>query len=275
MNNIHKTLEKYFLYLNSVKIVSKNTEISYRKDLQLFEDFLLKNSISDFNQISEKIIKKYILFLVQFNFSKTTISRKLSSLRSFFDYLMMNDIIKVNPLVNVSNPKTIRKIPKFLPQEELNLILDDLQNDPENLSDWAILELLYGEGLRVSELCNLKISNINLAQSLIEVTGKGNKTRIIPLGKSASLAISKYLSSRNIKSNYLFTNKKGDKLYPRKIYRIVQKYLKEISEDGKVYPHALRHSFATHMLQKGADLRSIKEMLGHENLSTTQIYTHV
>lgn len=254
---------------------SDNTINAYKKDIETFLNYLEESSIEKVDLIGEKTIRRFLLHLGKFNYSRTSVSRKLSSLRGFFEYLLQNDLITSNPISNISNPKTSRKLPKYIEQKELIGVLDRLKKDKENLLAWAIIELLYGCGLRVSELCSLKEEDVDLPQSTIKVLGKGQKHRIVPIGNHAKEAISELLKSKSTKSKFLFQTEKGAKLYPKLVYRIVKNFLADITEDGKIYPHALRHSFATHMLNRGADLKSIKELLGHENLSTTQIYTHV
>lgn len=254
---------------------SDNTINAYKKDIETFLNYLEESSIQKVDLIGEKTIRRFLLHLGKFNYSRTSVSRKLSSLRGFFEYLHQNDFITSNPISNISNPKTSRKLPKYIEQKELIGVLERLKKDKENLFGWSIIELLYGCGLRVSELCSLKEEDVDLTQSTIKVLGKGQKHRIVPIGNHAKDAISELLKSKSTRSKYLFLTEKGAKLYPKLVYRLVKNFLADITEDGKIYPHALRHSFATHMLNRGADLKSIKELLGHENLSTTQIYTHV
>lgn len=254
---------------------SNNTINAYKKDIETFLNYLEESSIQKVDLIGEKTIRRFLLHLGKFNYSRTSVSRKLSSLRGFFEYLHQNDFITSNPISNISNPKTSRKLPKYIEQKELIGVLERLKKDKENLFGWSIIELLYGCGLRVSELCSLKEDDVDLPQSTIKVLGKGQKHRIVPIGTHAKNAISELLKSKSTRSKYLFQTEKGAKLYPKLVYRLVKKFLVDITEDGKIYPHALRHSFATHMLNRGADLKSIKELLGHENLSTTQVYTHV
>ncbi|MBM4174628.1 MAG: tyrosine recombinase XerC [Ignavibacteria bacterium] len=254
---------------------SHHTISAYKKDIEIFLDFLKESSIEKLELIGEKTIRRFLLHLGTYNYSRTTISRKLSSLRSFFDFLLQNDLIAINPVSNISNPKFSRKLPKFIEQKELVNVLNYLKKDKENLPAWAIIELLYGCGLRVSEICSLKVEDIDLENSTIKIFGKGKKHRIIPVGTYAKEAINLMVEKNKSNSKFLFHTEKGEPLYPKLIYRIVKNFLSDITEDGKIYPHALRHSFATHMLNRGADLKSIKELLGHENLSTTQIYTHV
>ncbi len=254
---------------------SSHTISAYKKDIEVFVDFLKESSIEKLELIGEKNIRRFLLHLGKYNFSRTSISRKLSSLRNFFDFLLQNDWIAINPVSNISNPKLTRKLPKFIEQKDLVNVLNYLKKDKENLLVWAIIELLYGCGLRVSEICSIRVEDIDLDNSTIKIFGKGKKHRIIPVGTHAKEAINLMIENNQFNSKFLFHTEKGEPLYPKLIYRLVKNFLSDITEDGKIYPHALRHSFATHMLNRGADLKSIKELLGHENLSTTQIYTHV
>ncbi len=278
MTQLRQTANKFLVYLKTASGYSKNTVEAYRNDLNYFINFISENSfppLADLNQLTEKILRKYLIYLGQFNFSKTTLSRRLSSLRAFFDYLIQNDFIESNPVINLSNPKLPKKLPRYIEEDDLVGLLNQLTNDPENLTAWAVIELLYDTGLRVSELCDLKTEDIDLNRKVLKIIGKGSKERIVPLGNYAIEVIRRISEQRVNNSKYFFTTVKGGRLYPKFIYRIVKRFLSEVSEDGKISPHVLRHSFATHMLNKGADLKAIKELLGHENLSTTQIYTHV
>ena len=202
----------------------------------------------------------------------------MAALRSLFKFAFQNDLINENPLLLIKNPKSKRKLPEVISNDTLPKIfnaVDEIEAKPELIT--VIFELLYGSALRVSELCNLKYKDYNDNKGQLVVLGKGSKARIVPVGEKASLAIKTYLNMNPVtsKDEYLIRTKKNDKLYPRLVHRIVNKYLSKVSDIKKKSPHILRHSAATHMLDNGADLRAVKEILGHENLSTTQIYTHV
>lgn len=275
MNEIDKNIIKFLEYLTISRKYSKNTLHSYQKDLKNFSSYLKELGIEEFNRISKKIVQKFMIFLSQRNLSPKTISRHLSSLRSFYKFLAFNDIIDKNPLEDISNPKIPQKTVKYLDEHSLTDLLNLMEQDYEIRNHYLILEILYSTGLRVSELCNLKKSNIDFDNNFIRILGKGNKVRIIPITEKLKNILLELVKKNNSQDDYLFKTKNGGKLYPKYIERIVKKYLSEISEDGKVYPHLIRHTFATHLLKRGADIRSIKELLGHESLETTTVYAHV
>ncbi len=279
---ISEQIEEYLLYLSGIKRYSENTVISYKNDLYEFIDFCSEKEIFKPIQLTERFFKNYLIKLNSDNLNKTSISRKLSSLRGFLKYLIKNEIIEENPLKNISNPKTQRKLPETLSLDSLmdifNLI-DEIEKDVnKNLVVKSIFELLYGSALRVSELCNLKINNIDFERKLLRISGKGSKIRIVPIGESSINVLRSIITKNDTiidKDIFLLKTEDGNKLYPRYVYRIVNKYISLVSDISKKSPHVLRHSAATHMLDRGADLLAVKEILGHENLSTTQIYTHV
>lgn len=275
MNEIEKNITKFLEYLTSSRKYSKNTLHSYQKDLKNFSSYLKELGIEEFNRISKKIVQKFMIFLSQRNLSPKTISRHLSSLRSFYKFLVFNDIIDKNPLEDISNPKIPKKTVKYLDENSLTYLLNLMEQDYEIRNHYLILEILYSTGLRVSELCNLKKSNIDFDNNFIRILGKGNKVRNIPITEKLKCIFLELVEKNNSQDDYLFKTKNGGKLYPKYIERIVKKYLSDISEDGKVYPHLIRHTFATHLLKRGADIRSIKELLGHESLETTTVYAHV
>jgi len=274
------TIKNYLSELDGVKRVSKNTLQSYTKDLQQFSDFLITKKITKHNSITEKIIRHFIVKLNEQNLTRTSISRKLSVLRGYFNFLQKQEIILENPLANISNPKTIRSLPEIITLDSFEKILKLLDEEGrDNTQQKLIFELLYGCALRVSEVCNLNNGDIDLDRKSIRVLGKGNKTRIVPFGEKSIAVYKEFLSKHKItKENYskaLFVTKNNKRIYPRLVSRLVRKYLSLVSDVSKKSPHVLRHAAATHMLDKGADLLGVKEILGHENLSTTQIYTHV
>ncbi len=275
MNNIEYLIEKFLEYIKSYRKFSQNTLLSYQKDLDNFLTFLKDNEILDINRISKRTIQKFMIYLSEKNLSPRSISRHLSSLRSFYNFLIFNDFININPMEEIQNPKLPQKIVKYFDEDSINEILDLMEKDGEILQDFAIMEILYATGLRVSEICELTKSNIDFESEIIKVKGKGNKIRIIPM-TTRLIEILKKLNIDKLENNQtIFRTKRGGKLYPKYIERIVKKYLSDISEDGRVYPHIIRHTFATHLLDRGADIGAIKELLGHESLETTTIYTHV
>lgn len=260
-------------YLELERNYSNNTSLSYVKDVTLFSDFIKK----DLFLVDKKDIEKYIRSL---NKSSKTISHIISSLKSFYNYYMRMGNIKSNPTDEIDRPKIEKKIPEFLTLEEVSSLLNFEVNNEFEARNKAILELLYSSGLRISELTSLELSNIDLDECLVRVMGKGSKERIVPLGDYAIDALKEYiyfyrpiLNKNN--SSYVFLNNRGGVLSRQFIFKVIKEECIKKGIRKNVSPHTLRHTFATHLLKNGADLRIIQELLGHENLSTTQIYTHL
>ena len=260
-------------YLELERNYSNNTSLSYVKDVTLFSDFIKK----DLLLVVKLDIEKYIRSL---NKSSKTISHVISSLKSFYNYYMRIGNIKSNPTDEIDRPKIEKKIPEFLTLEEVSSLLNFEVNNEFEARNKAILELLYSSGLRISELTNLELSNIDLDECLVRVMGKGSKERIVPLGDYAIDALKEYiyfyrpmLNKNN--SSYVFLNNRGGILSRQFIFKVIKEECIKKGIRKNVSPHTLRHTFATHLLKNGADLRIIQELLGHENLSTTQIYTHL
>jgi len=276
--NIDELIEKYLSEIKNIRRYSNNTIKSYKTDLEEFIVYCIDKQKTDISGMTERFIKSYLMFLSEKNLDKKTIARKLASIRSAFKYAFQKDLISENPLSLISNPKSNRKLPEVV---STNLILQIYKLAEESDENYelvkVIFELLYGCALRVSELCDLKYSSIDIRRAQVTVLGKGNKMRIVPIGEKSIQILNGYLLNFPVNSydDYLIRTKKNDKLYPRLVYRMINKYLTKVSDIKKKSPHILRHSAATHMLDNGADLRAVKEILGHENLSTTQIYTHV
>jgi integrase/recombinase XerC len=269
-------------YLQIEKNASPLTILNYGKDILAFKDFMKQHGINDYAAVSYAHVRMYLSTLFQENYSRRSIARKLSSLRSFFRFLLREEIISHNPFQMVSTPKLDQRLPNFLyPAEIKQLIEQPDLNTPLGLRDRAILEILYASGMRVSELVGLKLSSIDPDIGTALVRGKGAKERYVPLGCFAIEAYINYLRySRPIllqskKSDHLFLNFRGGPLTDRSVRRIIDKYVQQVSHTLKVSPHTFRHTFATHLLDHGADLRSVQEMLGHSNISSTQVYTHV
>lgn len=263
-------------FLKYERNYSVHTIRAYMNDLTEFEDFLIDAS-TDIEKVNSKIINLYSLNLYTKN-SKSTVSRKLTTLRSFFNFMVRKGNLKQNPAKLIPLPKKEKELPVFLSVDEVFKLIDSIdQEGILSLRDLAIIELLYSSGLRVSELANIKVLDIDHRENFVKVSGKGNKERVVPFGSNAREVILQYLRRRielKPKDDFLFLNNRGSGLTTRSIERIVKKYglLSGISK--KISPHALRHTFATHLLGGGADLRSIQELLGHSSLSTTQRYTH-
>lgn len=273
--------ESFINYLKYEKRYSHLTATAYKKDLDQFEEFYVK-TIGDFNVegINDKIARMWVVELMDKGISARTVNKKISALKSFYKYLLRFEVVKENNLDNVIVPKVRKKLPQFVEEKNLDHLLDDgyFGKDFEALRDKLILSLLYGTGVRLSELMHLKDADIHTSEFLIKVLGKRNKERIVPYPRSLNQLIEEYKSVRNrlfgSPTECLLLTEKGKPVYEKLIYRVVNKYLSMVTTLDKKSPHVLRHSFATHMLNRGADLNAVKEMLGHANLSATQIYTH-
>jgi integrase/recombinase XerC len=268
-------IDKFLRYLRVEKAASPHTLRAYKKDLEEFIGFIKTNP----EHVEIADVRGFIAEQIKRGLNKTTASRRLASLRSFYRFLYREGYTKTNPAKLVSNPRLPKLLPRFLS-------VDDVFNFVErpsgagfiNTRDRAILELLYSSGLRVSEISGLSIDEINTKEGFLKVRGKGRKERMVPIGSKAIDAIKSYLAERlTLKTNesFLFLNRRGKRLTERGIRRIVVKYARMVGISGKIGPHSLRHTFATHLLQSGADLRVIQELLGHSSLSTTQKYTHL
>ncbi|HAQ18849.1 MAG TPA: integrase [Prolixibacteraceae bacterium] len=273
--------ESFINYLKYEKRYSHLTAIAYKKDLDQFEEFFIK-TIGDFNVegINDKIVRNWVIELMDAGISARTVNKKISALKSFYKYLLRLEVIKENNLVNVIVPKVRKKLPQFVEEKNLNHLFDDgfFGRDFEALRDKLILSLLYGSGIRLAELMHLKDADMNQTESMIKVLGKRNKERITPYPRSLNELIDQYKTERNLLfgnvSQSFFVTSSGEPVYEKLIYRVVNKYLALVTTIDQKSPHVLRHTFATHMLNRGADLNAVKEMLGHSNLAATQIYTH-
>ena len=250
---------------------------SYKTDLEEFCYFLEKNGKDDISKVDRKDIRSFMGELLSYGYRKSSVSRKLSAIKSFCKFLEINKIIKGNPSVSVKTPKTERYIPSFLSEEEMRKMLDFPALEKElDIRNKAILETLYATGIRASELVNLDLSMFDMKSKLIRVYGKGKKERIIPVARAAFEALNRYISeARGYKEGALFLSKSGKRLTQRDLQRIVKKAIIKVATLNQMSPHTMRHTFATHLLNRGANLRAVQELLGHESLSTTQIYTHV
>ena len=274
---------KLFLkYLNYQKGYSENTIINYENDIKEFLEFLNKENIDNLKEVNYSIVRFYLMDLYNKKFSRNSVSRKLSSLRSFFKYLHNEEIVKINPFSLISSPKKEKKLPKFLYNEDIEKIFN-IPNTKTVLGkrDSLILELLYDTGVRVGELVNIKINDINYDDRSIKILGKGNKERIVLYGTYAEIALKEYLNNgrnellKGKNNEYLILNANGNNITTRGIRLIIDKIIKQACLNTHISPHTLRHTFATHLLENGSDLLTVKELLGHSSLSSTQIYTHV
>jgi len=267
--------------LGGARNYSSHTLTAYEADLRQFAEFWSKHSDGDDQDpagIDHLTLRLYLGELTERGIAKRSVARKLSALRSFFLFLERKKVLPVNPAANIASPKLPKKLPSFLdePSVERMMELPDLSTDA-GLRDRAVLELLYGTGIRLAELTGLTTRNVDLKKGIIKVRGKGSKERIVPVGAKARDALVRYLRGRAPSGGRgpVFVNAAGVELNRRAVYRIVRKYIASVSDIEKKSPHVLRHTFATHMLNNGADLGAVKELLGHESLATTQLYTHV
>ena len=270
-------IDEFIEYLIIDKKYSENTIKSYKNDLKKFENYIKKQ----INNINENDIKNYIKYLNKENDDTKTISHNISTLRSFYKFLLIEKKVKNNPMEYIELPKIRKSLPKTLSIEEIDKLLDIKLKDAFSYRNKAMLELMYSSGLRVSELVNVNIHDIDTSNCIIRIMGKGSKERIVPLGDYAINYLELYLKEYREKlvkkemNDYLFLNNHGKKMTRQGFFKILKQLAKEKNIKTEFSPHTLRHSFATHLLNGGADLRSIQEMLGHESISTTQIYTHV
>ena len=292
--NLIAAIDKFSAYLINEKNYSKHTVLNYSRDLNDLYSFIAKcveekNAKIELKYIDEQTLKNFIASFVvnpDFKFSKRTISRKISTLKSFYKFLNRKKLLDSNPSRNLIFPKLGKNLPYVFEEASLKDLLDSkyFSGDLWGLRDKAIIELFYSAGIRLNELIDLSEANVDFDNFVIKVKGKGRKERIIPVGHIAIGSISEYLNKRdkyfdekgiNFDSSVIFNAKNGKKLYPALVNRISNEYLSKVSEIKKKSPHVLRHSFATHLLDHGADIRAVKDLLGHSSLSTTQIYTHV
>jgi len=270
-------IDKFMTYLDIEKNYSKHTLINYSSDLKVFSAFMQGKDVQKMEHLD---MRRFLAELRQGNFAKASIARKLAALRSFFKFLYKEGYIKSNPASAITTPKLEKKLPTFLSVEEAAKLLEaPRDSDANGLRDRAILETLYSTGIRVSELVGIDADDVDFISGVVKVTGKGNKERLVPIGDKALRIMRSYLEKRSHplakEAKAVFLNKSGGRITDRSIRRVVDKYIRLMAMRQGISPHTLRHSFATHLLDRGADLRSVQELLGHMNLSTTQIYTHV
>lgn len=270
---MQRYIEKFLRYLEVEKNYSAHTLLNYKIDLNEFMKFIEGAQIDKVNYLT---LRKYLAALKERSLQNRSLARKLASLRSFFKFLCREGLLKENPAVSLSTLKLEKKLPLFMTEGEVNKLLEaPSSGDVFGLRDRAILETLYSTGMRVSELVGLNLENIDFISGVIKVFGKGKKERLVPIGDKAINVIREYLKKRPKESQALFLNKNFGRLTDRGVRLILHKYIMLTSLKERISPHTLRHSFATHLLNHGADLRSVQELLGHANLSTTQIYTHL
>lgn len=271
---MNENLENYRNYLKYERAYSDNTVGAYMNDLNKYEEFLKKDILESDTEDLEKYLK-YIK-----NLESTTVAHKITSIKSYFNYNIKRGIVSVNPADKVSRPKLTKHLPEYLTEEEVGKLLDVEVKLPYDYRNKTILELLYSSGIRISELVNIKTPNYDSEECLIRIMGKGSKERIVPLGDYAVNIMNDYMNNyrpliNKKHTDYVFINNRGDKISRQFIFKVIKKEALKKGIKKGISPHTLRHTFATHLLKNGADLRIIQELLGHENISTTQIYTHV
>jgi integrase/recombinase XerD len=278
---MEKTLDGFITYLHNVKKKSENTVLSYNRDLTKFIKYLRTNKITSLDKVEEKDLEKYIKELNDNGFKSATVSRNIASLKAFFHYLNNEGVLSNDPTKSLKSPKIEKKIPEILTTDEVFALLEQPSGDsPKEIRDKAMLELLYATGIRVSELINLEVSDVNLKTSSI-LCRDGSKSRTIPYGKKAKDALTRYLEGSreaivdNKESTILFANCSGQKMSRQGFWKLIKHYAKKAGIESDITPHTLRHSFAAHLVENGADLRSVQEMLGHSDISTTQIYANM
>lgn len=284
-------IDHYVNYLRAGRNASPHTVRTYinalignkiRGSEKGFFQFLFANKINSLEAVNKQILRDYMYWLMQQGVARSSIANKLSAIRSFYRYLLREELIKDNPLEEVTSPKLDKRLPIVLTTDEVTRLLEaPITDKPGGQRDKAILELLYASGLRVSEIVNLNLNQVDLSEKEIRVVGKGNKERVVLMGEPAAKSLSIYINNGRTKllggkkSVAVFINRSGQRLIERRIQKIMDHYARVANINRKIHPHVLRHTFATHMLDGGADLRVVQELLGHASLSTTQIYTHV
>lgn len=259
--------------------LSPHTLAAYRSDLRSFSEWAARSRCRSIEVIDRKLLRRYVAFLAERRYARRSIARKASALRSMLAWAVTRGLLSVSPAVDLLAPKLDHPLPKVLKAADAARLCElPPTDDPIGLRDRAILELLYGSGLRVAELCSLDVDDVDLTHGTVQVTGKGRKQRRVPVGDPAKTALLAYIKDARkalkMEGHALFINRRGKRLGPRSVRTMISKYLASEGE-SHVSPHTLRHSFATHLLDGGADLRAVQELLGHESLATTQIYTHV
>ncbi len=281
MQNALEYLQDFLDYCSIDKGLSPKTIESYNYDLKLYFEYLKKKNIKNVNDIKVEDVESYLKYLSEVHDEVTTIAHKLTSIKEYHAYLKREGIVKNDVSLTVKRPKTAKKIPRVLSVEDVDKLLDIPLKTPFDYRNKAMLEVMYGTGLRVSELVSLTLNNVDFTNSIIRIVGKGNKERIIPIGEYSMYYLKLYMDNRpllekkGVVDESLFLNNHGKGVTRQGFFKMLKALLREKGLDERVSPHTLRHSFATHLLDRGADLRSIQEMLGHSSLQTTKIYTHV
>lgn len=277
-------LQSFLTYLKVEKDCSEHTLLSYQKDLLAFSSFMQERSGTAifWEQVGPLDIRAYLSELNNKQYARRTIARRISALRSFYKFMVRENVLEYSPLTKIHSPKLDKKLPTFLDEIEITELLELPDAKPLGIRDRAVLEMLYATGCRVSELVGLTLERVDIANRFVMLLGKGNKERLVPIGHTCCEAMQTYYNMRRLlmkkyqqTHEFIFVNNRGGALTDRSVRRILEKYINMLALHKHVSPHTIRHTFATHLLEHGADLRSVQELLGHANLSTTQIYTHI
>lgn len=277
-------LHNFLTYLKVEKDCSEHTLTSYEKDLAAFTVFMreYKDKAFLWEQVNALDVRAYLSDLNKKQYARRTIARRISALRSFYKYLIRENVLEYSPLVKIHSPKLDKKLPSFLDEIEISELLELPDSKPLGIRDRAVLEMLYATGCRVSELVGLTLERVDIGNRFVMLLGKGDKERLVPIGHTCCAVLQQYYLTRKLlmskyqqEHDFIFVNNRGGALTDRSVRRILEKYINMLALHKHVSPHTIRHTFATHLLEHGADLRSVQELLGHANLSTTQIYTHI
>lgn len=278
---MEKTIDAFISYLHNVKKMSLNTELSYKRDLLKVADFLKGQGISDFSKVTETNLNSFVLYMEKNNFSAATVSRNIACIKSFYHFMMKEGIVSADVSENLKAPKVEKKVPEILTTQEVFRLLEQPRgNQPKEIRDKAMLELLYATGIRVTELITLKLGDLNLPLGYINCKD-AHKERTIPIGHAAKEALTRYLNDAregmvaDNNDDTLFVNCSGEPMSRQGFWKLIKYYAKKAGIEADITPHTLRHSFAAHLVENGADLRSVQEMLGHSDISTTQIYANM
>lgn len=280
--SVQQSIQEFINYLKFQKRYSQHTIISYQHDLTAFFDFLeLQYGKTELSDIKPTFARSWLAQLKQQGMESRTITRKISTLKTFFKYQLKQQTISISPMATVQSPKTSKRLPRFVEKEDMSTLLKDVDfpDTWEGRTEWLLIQLFYNTGIRQAELLGLKEMQVDKFNNSIKVLGKGSKERIIPVSKDFMMLLQEYMTAKrknfeNFDKDVLLVNGKGKKLNQRYVYNVVNKYLSMVTTIDKKSPHVLRHSFATHLMNNGADLNAVKELLGHSSLAATQVYTH-
>jgi integrase/recombinase XerC len=272
-------LPKFFEYLSVERRMSPHTDSNYRRDLKRFVSHCDRNGVEDWRRVDDQHVRSFAATEHRQGASPRTIQRRLSALRSFYNFLLRESVVKLNPALQVQAPKANKRLPATIDVDQMTRLLSFRTDEELSVRDKAMMELFYSSGLRLSELVNLDLTDIDLADRTVRVLGKGSKTRVVPVGRHAAEAITRWLQERtkvaSVGNTALFVGARGERISPRSVQKQVAAWAKRQGLGVHVHPHMFRHSFATHLLESSQNLRGVQELLGHANIATTQIYTHL